>query len=254
MAQEQIAVADLLGTWRRTLLQDEHGRQDRTTDVAWVQGPSVFGDLRQPASLDPIQATCLRHLSRDEAVLLAQQEGFGGILIRQADHFQWTRSIDYQPKSARLDRGALAWQGDTLVETGYDVAYIEHWRRDAGQASRAGAAHLVNVATGVAGLLVHADERFAFIRDRAVPLAEATPLSQLVRAAPSTAAMQDLVDCEISMGSTDDWRIERSTLPWRVGAALAPQRSAQHLSTEDVGPLGEGQRHVWTIVDEESWT
>ncbi len=148
MAHGQIDVADLPGTWRRSLLQDDLGRQDRTTDVTWVQGPSAFGDLRQPASLDAVRATCLRHLTPGDAALLAQQEGFGGILIRQADHFEWVRAIDYQPKGRRPDRGTLTWQGDTLVEAGFDVAYIEHWHRDSGRAIRASAVHLKNVTTG----------------------------------------------------------------------------------------------------------
>ena len=252
MAHGQIDVADLPGTWRRSLLQDDLGRQDRTTDVTWVQGPSAFGDLRQPASLDAVRATCLRHLTPGDAALLAQQEGFGGILIRQADHFEWVRAIDYQPKGLRPDRGTLTWQGDTLVEAGFDVAYIEHWHRDSGRAIRASAVHLKNVTTGVAGLFVCADDRFAFLRDRAIPLAAAAPLSQLVREAPSLEAMQSIVNCEISIGSTAGWRIERSTLPWRVGAALAPRRTAKHLLTEDVGPSGQVQPQAWTILENES--
>ena len=245
-------VADLVGTWRRSLLQDELGQQDRTTDVIWVQGPRAFGDLRQPASLDAVRATCLRRLTPGDAALLAQQEGFGGILVRRADHFEWVRAIDYQPKGIRPDRGTLTCQGDTLVEAGFDVAYIEHWHRDSGRAIRASAVHLKNVATGVAGLVVCADDRFAYVRDRAIPLAGAGHLSHLVREAPSLEAMQDLVDCEISIGATDGWRIERSTLPWRVGAGLAPQRSAKHLSTDDVGASGQVQRQTWTIHDPES--
>lgn len=252
MATEQMVVADLLGTWRRLLLQDELGRKDRTTDVTWVQGPSTFVDLRQPAPLGAIRATCLRQLTPDEAALLAQQEGFGGVLIRQADHFEWVRFIDFQPKGIRLDRGTLTWQGNTLVEQGYDVAYIEHWRRDAGRAPHATAMHLTNVATGVTGLLVCAHDRFAFARGRAVPLAGAAHLSHLVREAPSREAMQDLVDCEISLGSTDDWRIERSTLPWRIGATLAPQRNGKHLLTDDVAPSGQVERQAWTIFNWES--
>ena len=53
MAQGHIDVADLPGTWRRSLLQDELGWQDRTTDVTWVQGPRALAICGKPRCWTP---------------------------------------------------------------------------------------------------------------------------------------------------------------------------------------------------------
>jgi hypothetical protein len=51
-------------------------------------------------------------------------------------------------------------------------------------------------------------------------LPAADSLSALIAHAPREAIIGYL-DCEISSGTTRDWQIERSTLPWRIGARAA---------------------------------
>src|SRR5208283_945727 len=115
------AVADLHGLWRRSLLRFADGSCDTTTRVRWLQGESAFIDLRQPHDLGEFPAAhCRDALSLPDCARLATQQAFAGTLAFDGTHFEWTRLIDYQPKSPTADAGSLVWHGDMLIEDGRD--------------------------------------------------------------------------------------------------------------------------------------
>ncbi|WP_445170451.1 hypothetical protein ACTXG7_14690 [Mycolicibacterium sp. Dal123E01] len=100
-------MADCTGLWRRTLLIEADGSRDNGTSVLWLQGLSMFVDVRGPG------------------------EGFAGQLDQRLDVFEWTRLVDLQP-AGLPDAGRVSWDGDTLVEVGVHADYTEHWEREAG--------------------------------------------------------------------------------------------------------------------------
>jgi hypothetical protein len=104
--------ASLAGRWERLLLRTAEGGADTTTEVVWLQGPSLFVDLRLPAAGPP--------------------EGFAGVLTQAGRVFEWWHDIDLAAPGAPgagTDAGTLAWADGRLVERGIHGTYLEHWRR-----------------------------------------------------------------------------------------------------------------------------
>lgn len=242
-------VAYLNGLWRRSLLVTEDGVRDESSVVAWLQVGSMFADLRQPAGMPDLSHVAgLDDLGMAECLWLARQLGFAGTFRKVDDCFEWVRELDYQPAGAFKDIGRLSWEGDVLVEVGRDVAYLEHWHRDAPPASPRVALRLR--AAEQPGFLLRLGGIFMFARGRAAALPAGEDLAACVAAAPDVAAARALVDCEISFGMVADgaWRIERSSLPFRVGDDLAPRWQAGGLVVS-----GEGA-HTWRIAAAEGDT
>jgi hypothetical protein len=114
-------IADLAGLWRRTLYVDPEGRRDTASAVWWLQAGPLCGDVRAPRPGAPAETA------------------FAGRLERAGDVFGWRfeQSFGYPP-DAPPDEGRLRWEGDVLREDGVHLAYLEHWRREAGDVIRAG--------------------------------------------------------------------------------------------------------------------
>jgi len=218
--EKPLTVAALAGLWKRTLLCTP-GLEDTTTRVAWLQGPSLFVDLRQPFDRpDFTHARALDNLSHEDCLWLARQQGFAGVFAEQDGVFWWHREIDLQPQAAQPDAGTLFWEGKTLVETGHFANYLEHWQRPPNcPATPSCAMRLRRRADGRAAILARAGEVFMVARARAVPLSGQC-LADAVAAAPLALA-RELVDCEISLGEAATWRITRSSLPFREGAVFS---------------------------------
>lgn len=249
-------VRDLAGLWRRSLLVRPDGARDTATEVRWLQGIEAYIDLRQSASLQKLrEKRGLADISWDECAELALQEGFAGRLTFDGSHFEWVRDIDFQPKSLHSDAGSLSWNGETLIERGRDLDYIEHWHRDAahrgaaGDVSLAAAASLRDVASGAKGALLRVGEVFMFARDRSSVPAPHRTLGECVAEASSLEAAQALIDCEISFGvvSTEGFVITASTLPHRLGESLDPRHSAAGLKTRDRAATGGSVTRHWEI-------
>lgn len=252
-------IDELRGLWKRSLLARPGEPDDVTTLVDWLQGPSLFADLRSPSDRpDFSNVRRLRDLDRARIDWLATQEGFAGCLVAVGDAVEWRRVIDYQPPSEQADAGRLSMEGDVLVEVGRDAPYLEHWRRDAARAlSPCFALRLVAVDDGRAGFVVRVGPDFMFARDRLNPVAPGPSLEAHVAEAPDLVVAQDLVDCEISLGVLDgsDWRIVRSTLPFREGEPFELQLSEDGSTAETAerAPDGAGIRRRWSLVAKENW-
>jgi hypothetical protein len=213
-------LCEMPGMWRRTLIIHADGTRDTTTQVRWLQGPTLFVDLRQSAELpDFLHLRCLNDLSFEDCAALALQSGFAGRLEFDGECFEWRRLIDFQPR-AGTDAGRLWWEEDVLIEAGRDVPYVEHWRRDPSVVTRPRAGvRLCDTQTGAAALLVQVGTVFMFARDRAIALPDARSLAECVAGASSLAEARALLDCEITLGASGSGSapvILASTHPWRV--------------------------------------
>lgn len=249
-----IHLRDLGGLWRRALIVWPDGRTDCDTEVVWLQGPSLYADLRVPAARPAdANAACLRDLDRTMLRFMATQEGFFGRFSVADSIGQWQRTFDYQPDTGLADRGALAFENGGLVERGIDLPYVEYWSRiDSGE----GMALALATESGTPGCLVGAGDSFIYARARvaALPPLGGT-LAQLVDDAASLQAAQDLFDCEISFGRLrgSDWRIERSSHGFRESASLAPvfDERAGTLTIADLTPEGAPGRRTWRVTAQE---
>ena len=247
-----VDITDTLGLWERSLIAWPDGRQDTTTFVAWLQGPSLFADLRQPAnppSFDGV--SCLDDLQPQHLDWLVQQEGFAGRFVRDGDAFEWRRIIDFQCPSDVADAGYLAFSDGILVERGRDIPYIEHWH----QTSPRMPPHLavrMQDQDGHDGFFVRIGEIFMYVRNRSVALPHGGSLAGLVKSCAPREA-RALVDCEISLGRVRDatWLIGRSSLPFRVKTDLAPSFSIDRETIEikDITAAGKPYVRHWKIVD-----
>lgn len=241
------------GLWRRSLIRQPDGTEDRTTEVHWLQGPSRYVDLRQPAGRPSFAGiTCLAACGPDHLAWMATQEGFAGRLVAAGDYFEWEREIDFQPLSATPDAGRLWLEDGMMKEEGRDSPYLEHWHLSLGGQPSA-AFNLVDDATGVAGALVVVGSTFMFARARKTLLPRGARLSDLLAETRDEIAAQDLLDCEIALGEVENGRflVQRSTLPFREGAELLRVRDGNRVTTADTDCFGATLIRVWRIMDEE---
>lgn len=247
-----VEIKDTLGLWQRSLIAWPDGREDRTTFVAWLQGPRLFADLRQPTSPPSFDGvTCLNDLEPRHFDWLARQEGFAGLFAQSDDAFEWRRTIDFQCPSGAADAGYLAFSNGILIERGRDVPYIEHWHHTSSEFDPHFALQMRDE-TGISGFLVRVGEIFMYVRNRATALPHGGSLTELVKAASPDVA-RSMLDCEISLGRVRNgrWQIERSSLPFRVETDLAPEFSSgsETINIRDVTAAGEPTTRRWTIVD-----
>ncbi|WP_052441235.1 hypothetical protein [Streptacidiphilus anmyonensis] len=257
MVGVDVALADLGGVWRRTLVPEADGSTDRTSSVTWVQGPTLFGDLRQPAGLDAaVGASPLRDLDHHQLLALCGQRAFAGTLQQDGEAFSWVRRIDLHPTAPLPDTGTLRWEEGVLVEEGLHEAYLEHWERIGGPPAAPAAALLEDPQDGCTGLLVRAGSWFCYARDRYAPLP--MPLVSLVEqvgGCDRRAQGAALLDCEVSVGRVraGRWEIVRSTLPHRVGTDLAPEwnRTGDKLRIRDADRDGRPHPRDWQPVQAE---
>ncbi|MFA5958742.1 hypothetical protein [Hyphomicrobium sp.] len=247
-----VEIKDTLGLWERSLIAWPDGREDRTTFVAWLQGPKLFADLRQPAnppSFDGV--SCLNDLEPHHLGWLAQQEGFAGHLVQTGDAFEWRRAIDFQCPGDAVDAGYLAFSDGMLIERGRDIPYIEHWHHTSPNLDPHFAARM-RTEDGLLGFLVRVGDIFMYVRNRAGALPHGGSLAEFVKASSPQDA-RALLDCEISLGRVRDgsWLIGRSSLPFRVRSDLAPtfSRDCETITVCDVTAAGAPFTRQWTIVD-----
>lgn len=246
-----LQTGDLRGLWTRSLIAWPDGQRDVSTRVTWLQGPSLFADLRQPPQLASSlsKASCRNELTARDCQALSRQQGFSGRFEARNGAYEWVRHIDLQPPRPQRDIGRLFWQEQVLVEEGVETEYTEHWRRDEAAPEPAAGLWLRDPAAGVSGCVLRVGGWFAYARGRAGALA-ADSLASLVEGAASLPQMQALVDCEISFGQTmPDWRISHSSLPYKSGTAFGIRRQAERLVLPDLNAAGQRLDRIWDIVE-----
>jgi hypothetical protein len=231
------------------------GSRDDTTRVRWLQGLTACIDFRQPAAAaDFPRVRALDDLSTDQCAWLAQQQGFSGHLTFDAGYFEWTRSIDYQPRSSSADAGSLRWQGEVLVERGRDIDYVEHWHRDtSAPAQPTAAVALRDACANTPAALLRVGTVFMFARDRTAVAAGQRTLGECVAGAPTLRHAQQLVDCEISFGKAlpAGLQITESTLPYRIGNVLDLHFIGDGVAMMDRAPNGAAVTRRWEITASE---
>ncbi len=101
------SLAQLPGVWRRDLIQTPD-LKDTESQVFWLQGQNLFGDLRvEPTS----------------------RVAFSGQLLQQEIVFTWQMDLMSFDQPEFPDAGQLAWDGEDLWEFGVHQTYTELWRR-----------------------------------------------------------------------------------------------------------------------------
>ncbi|MEV7189092.1 hypothetical protein [Kitasatospora sp. NPDC093102] len=245
---------DLPGTWERALYVASDGEVDCTTVTTWIQGPTLFVDLRQSPELDRLTgARCLLDLQRDQLLRLCEQSAFAGVTEREGGLCRWRRRLDLHPAAALPDEGTLRWENGALVEEGVHEPYTEYWNL-VERVRATAAARLRDPQTGAFGLLVRAGSWFGYARDRSVALS-AGPLAEQLHRCRTPLEAARLMDCEVSLGQVvgGRWRIARSTLPHRVGAMLAPRLDpdGNRLRVRDTDLYGrQGDRYLDVVAVE----
>ena len=120
----------LWGLWQRVSLETPDAPSDTTTRVYWLQTPSLFVDIRIPATRAlSADCSCLEDYAAAELAVLAQQDGFAGRTLLDGDLCCWQREIAFQPPSGFPDQGRLQFHDDEIVEEGVHLPYREVWRR-----------------------------------------------------------------------------------------------------------------------------
>ena len=137
-----------------------------------------------------------------------------------------------------------------LVERGVEAPYIEHWVRKP-HIDECMAVSLKADAPPRSGCVVLAGDAFMYARSRNAELPPGTDLTACLKAAGSLKQQQDVFDCEISFGRVQDrqWRIERSSLPFREGHSLRPdiETGTGSLLVDDMTAEGSSIRRSWQI-------
>lgn len=217
-----VGLADLPGLWRRPLIAWPDGRRDEATEVYWLQGPSLYADVRVPPGRPDFSgATTLNDLDWPHIRWLATQEGFAGRLTFDGAYFAWQRALDFQPSAATPDAGRLWFADGMMIEEGRYLPYIEHWHRDGAVPDPCAAVELINAATGQSAILVRAGAWLMLARGRSGVLPPGGSLQECVDTVPIEQARK-LIDFEISIAaqSAEGWRIVKSSLPFRESRLL----------------------------------
>lgn len=243
-----------LGVWRRTLLRNAAGHEERATRVFWLQTARVHVDLRVSADRSGFDGVSgLDAMPRDMLVELARQQGFAGFTEIEPgapEVCTWHRQIDFSPPAGTRDIGTMHFESPgVLLEDGVDAPYHERWEREPASVGPTWAARLPQQALLAAGalhgsaaeyapddtptgFLARAGSFFMFARARAsratawLARHRGRTLAEVV-GNPSVSLEQAraLLDFEISLGHVAASPgtlpvIALSTHPWREGSTL----------------------------------
>jgi hypothetical protein len=139
-------MTDLPGVWRRDILVGPDGRRDEASAVYWLQGLTLYGDIRQESGAE------------DQGWRMT---AFAGRLSERGGVFRWERTLVTPPADGPPDYGRLVWEQEPetgadgiLREDGVHVSYWEIWHRIAGPSADDFAAELFEPVEGRRGFLV----------------------------------------------------------------------------------------------------
>ncbi|WP_232091685.1 hypothetical protein [Acetobacter aceti] len=165
--------------------------------------------------------------------------------------------VDYQPVQSLPDVGFLHWQNATLIETGKDLPYTEHWHREKGFTSSIPLhLQLEDRANGCQAVFLMVGRDFMFARNRTIPMPAGMTLHEAVSQASNEEHARQLVDCEISFGKIakagGPLIIHNSTLPWKTGTLFQFDLSGETIVTiPDIAPNGKNLTRRWHRVHTE---
>ncbi len=253
--------ARLRGLWRRDWMRFADGTSNTTLRVFYMQGPTLFADLRLPpgqkrfpegATLDGLSAANLR--------ALMGRRGFTGHTTMTGNRVTWHRHFDYQQgrgAAVELDVGVCRFNGSEMIEAEPGGAYVEQWQRVYDGAGRYLTLRCEAGPGAPERILVVCGDRFMIARDRVSTLPRGKYLADLAGEL-ETAALAPYLDCELAYGRRTGrggaWRIGLSTIPAREGAlafdpgALCYNRELDTVDEEFVARPGVALRR-WQIVD-----
>ena len=205
---------ELVGCWHREWIEFADGSGDEASFVVWLQLPSLMADVRLSTAVMALASagrTGFSDCSPEELRLLASSDSSAGATtcttfvagshgLRTATA-EWSSTVGFQAVSAFPEPGLLELSdhGATMIERAPSGAYVEQWRLLPGSRSALGCTLLADGSTwyraGDVGVLVH-DRRLG----------------------------GEALDCEFSFArqTPGGFRVEHSTLPWRVGTVISP--------------------------------
>ena len=253
--------ARLRGLWKRDWMRFADGSSNTTLRVFYMQGPTLFADLRllpgqkrfpAGAALDGLSAANLR--------ALMGRRGFAGHTTVTGNRVTWHRHFDYQQgrgAAVELDIGVCSFQGPRMIEAEPGGAYVEQWQRVYDGAGR----HLALRCEAGPGaperILVACGDRFMIARDRVSTLPRGSYLADLAGKLDAR-RLAPYLDCELAYGRRNGrggaWRIGLSTIPAREGTHAFGPGSLHHrpeldaVDEELVARPGVALRR-WQIVD-----
>ncbi len=235
--------------WRRRALAVPGMTLDTTTVVDWLQAGELYLDLRTPADMPAIDAAGTEDLSREDLLAMCEQQAFAGRLEERDGEWTWWREVDLHPADPLPDRGRLHFVDGILVETGVGRDYFEDWTATEPAPDRLELE--LSGDDGRPGMLLRGGDQFGYLRGRRADLTPApgTSLHEAVAGA-ELATARALLDLEISLGTVTEgrWVITRSTLPFRVGADLAPGFGDGEITVAD----HDGGTRRWTVARDHS--
>lgn len=204
------------GLWRRLSLERADGSGDVTTTVLWLQTERLYADIRLPAAWPNPAVAGFADLSVDDAVALARQEGFAGMLDWCGEAFRWRRAIDFRP-TGQPDEGHCRRLGRVLVEHGLHEPYVEHWWQEPDEEAVTAGIEAGGTIVVTAGdhVMVAVDRRPA-----SPPAGALVDLAADAARAGDAGRLEDLLDCEVAYARRipgGGCTVALSTLPWTVG-------------------------------------
>ncbi len=235
--------------WSRRALAVPGRAVDTTTVVDWLQAGELYLDLRIPADMPAIDAAGTEELTREDLLAMCEQQAFAGRLEECDGEWTWWREVDLHPADPLPDRGRLHFADGILVETGVGRDYFEDWTATEPAPERLELE--LSGDDGRPGMLLRVGDQFGYLRGRRADLTPApgTSLHEAVACA-ELATARALLDLEISLGTVTEgrWVITRSTLPFRVGADLAPEFGEDEITVAD----HDGPTRRWTVARDHS--
>jgi hypothetical protein len=121
-SENPVSRKDIMGVWRRVVLVDGMGNEDRESAVYWVQAPRLCGDIRQHRRV----ATLGGPPSDADLPFI---DAFAGNLIETESGFRWEPALRRRDPGGPPDEGRLSWMGADLREVGVHLDYVEQWTR-----------------------------------------------------------------------------------------------------------------------------